>query len=72
MATKINKRVSEIRQLYNLANSWTRKQWENINQKGYEFAHDEQLTYEEKKSLEEQGMPHGKKYLMYLVKHNIM
>ena len=57
MATKINKRVSEIRQLYNLANSWTRKQWENINQKGYEFAHDEQLTYEEKKSLEEQGMP---------------
>ena len=24
------------------------------------------------RSLEEQGMPHGKKYLMYLVKHNIM
>tara|TARA_Y100001938_G_scaffold147833_1_gene229969 strand:- start:8470 stop:10767 length:2298 start_codon:yes stop_codon:yes gene_type:complete len=51
------KKVDEIRQLYNLANSWTRKQWENINQKGYEFAHDEQLTQEEKDTLEEQGMP---------------
>ena len=50
-------KVDEIRQLYNLANSWTRKQWENINQKGYEFAHDEQLTQEEKDTLEEQGMP---------------
>ena len=51
------KKVDEIRQVYNLANSWTRKQWENINQKGYEFAHDEQLTQEEKDTLEEQGMP---------------
>ncbi len=51
------KRVDEVRQLFNLANSWSRKQWEFINQKGYEFAHDEQLQQEEKKSLEEQGMP---------------
>ena len=54
---KQNKRVGEIRALYNLANNWTRKQWENVNQKGYEFAHDEQLTHEEKTMLEEQGMP---------------
>mgnify|MGYP003115227050 FL=1 len=51
------KKADEIRQLYNLANSWTRKQWEVVNQKGYEFSHDEQLTQEEKDSLEEQGMP---------------
>tara|TARA_R100000781_G_scaffold107366_2_gene71575 strand:- start:1793 stop:4108 length:2316 start_codon:yes stop_codon:yes gene_type:complete len=51
------KRVDEVRQLFNLANSWTRKQWEFINQKGYEFAHDEQLQKEEKKALEDQGMP---------------
>ena len=51
------KRANEVRQLYNLANSWSRKQWENINQKGYEFSHDSQLTLEEKTSLEEQGMP---------------
>mgnify|MGYP003112259451 CR=1 FL=1 len=54
---KQNKRVGEIRSLYNLANNFTRKQWENINQKGYEFAHDEQLTHNEKELLEEQGMP---------------
>ena len=51
------KRSDEVRQLYNLANNWTRKQWELINQKGYEFAHDEQLSNVEKDSLEEQGMP---------------
>jgi len=54
---KQNKRVSQIRQLFNLSNSFTRKQWEQINQKGYEFAHDEQLQQYEKDSLEEQGMP---------------
>ena len=41
MANK--KRVDEVRQLYNLSNSWSRKQWARVNQKGYEFAHDEQL-----------------------------
>jgi hypothetical protein len=51
------KRSDEIRQLFHLANSWTRKQWEVVNQKGYEFSHDEQLTQEEKDALEEQGMP---------------
>ena len=54
---KQNKRVGEIRALYNMSNNWTRKQWENINQKGYEFAHDEQLTHDEKTILEDQGMP---------------
>ena len=51
------KKADEVRQLYDLANSWTRRQWENVNQKGYDFAHDEQLTAIEKTSLEEQGMP---------------
>ena len=51
------KRAEQIRQLYKLANNWTRKQWEFINQKGFDFAHDEQLTQNEKDSLEEQGMP---------------
>tara|TARA_R110002012_G_scaffold123064_1_gene273347 strand:+ start:252 stop:2555 length:2304 start_codon:yes stop_codon:yes gene_type:complete len=51
------KKADQIRQLYNLSNTWTRKQWEYVNQKGYDFAHDEQLSQEEKNSLEEQGMP---------------
>ena len=54
---KQNKKVDQIRQLYHLADSSTRKQWQQINQKGYEFAHDEQLASDEKDSLEEQGMP---------------
>jgi len=51
------KRPDQVKQLYNLANNWTRKQWEFINQKGYDFSHDEQLTQEERDNLEEQGMP---------------
>ena len=51
------KRADDIRKLFDLANSWSRKQWETTNQKGYEFAHDEQLSEDEKTSLEEQGMP---------------
>ena len=54
---KQNKKVDQIRQLYHLADSSTRRQWQQINQKGYEFAHDEQLGGNEKDSLEEQGMP---------------
>tara|TARA_Y100001963_G_scaffold117314_1_gene163215 strand:- start:1820 stop:4123 length:2304 start_codon:yes stop_codon:yes gene_type:complete len=50
-------RADEVRQLFNLSNNWTRKQWEIINQKGYEFAHDEQMSQQEKDALEEQGMP---------------
>ena len=43
-----NKKADQVRQLYNMSNTWTRKQWEYINQKGYEFAHDEQLSQEKK------------------------
>ena len=51
------KKADEIRRLYDMANNNVRRQWQLINQKGYEFAHDDQLTNQEKTSLEEQGMP---------------
>ena len=51
------KKIDQIRELYNLSNNWTRSQWRFINQKGYEFAHDEQLSYDEKAALQDQGMP---------------
>tara|TARA_R100000458_G_scaffold58284_1_gene65987 strand:- start:2493 stop:4802 length:2310 start_codon:yes stop_codon:yes gene_type:complete len=57
MAKKKLTKAQSTRQLYNLANNWTRQQWEVINQKGYDFAHDEQLSEEELHALEEQGMP---------------
>ena len=40
---KQNKKVDQIRQLYHLADSSTRRQWQQINQKGYEFAHDDTI-----------------------------
>ena len=51
------KKADQIRELYNMSNNWTRSQWQYVNQKGYEFAHDEQLSQNEKTSLQEQGMP---------------
>jgi hypothetical protein len=51
------KKVDQIRELYNLSNNWTRSQWQFVNQKGYEFAHDEQLSHDEKVALQDQGMP---------------
>ena len=51
------KRADQVRELYKLSNNWTRKQWEFINQKAFDFAHDEQLTQTEKDMLEDQGMP---------------
>ena len=51
------KKVDQIRELYNLSKNRTRSQWQFINQKGYEFSHDEQLSYEEKSALQDQGMP---------------
>jgi len=57
MAHKIDKTADKIRNLYNNANSVTRTQWEYINQKGFDFSNDNQLTETEKQSLSDQGMP---------------
>lgn len=57
MAHKKNKKADRIKQLYNGCNSRTRQQWEYINQKGFDFANDNQLTEREESDLSEQGMP---------------
>lgn len=49
--------ADKVRELYKLANNQTRAQWQSVNQRGYEFAHDEQLSQKEKSLLESQGMP---------------
>ena len=51
---KVAERVSEV---YNYSKTDNRIQWEYINQKGCDFANDNQLSYDEKIALEEQGMP---------------
>ena len=54
---KTNKTVTKIQELFNASRTQNRVQWEYVNQKGYDFANDNQLSAEEKSSLEEQGMP---------------
>mgnify|MGYP003154222083 CR=1 FL=1 len=51
------KRAEEVYELFLQSETRDRQQWEFINQKGYDFAHDNQLSEQEKKLLEEQGMP---------------
>ena len=57
MAKRQDKNAQRIKRMYELSNSTTRSQWEYINQKGCDFANDNQVTAEERTMLEEQGMP---------------
>ena len=57
MAKRKDKTAEKISQVYEYSKTEKRIQWEYINQKGYDFANDNQLSHQEKVSLEEQGMP---------------
>ena len=57
MAKRQDKNALRIKRMFELSNSTSRAQWEYINQKGFDFANDNQVTAEERASLEEQGMP---------------
>ena len=53
-----DKTAERIKLLYdNVSKTENRVQWEYINQKGYDFANDNQITDAEKNALESQGMP---------------
>ena len=54
---KKNTAADRVQQLYQAANSGHRRQWEYMNQKGYDFANDNQMSRDEKNKLEDQGMP---------------
>ena len=57
MAKRKDKIAEKVRDLFNKVNTKTRTQWEYVNQKGFDFSNDNQLTEDERISLEEQGMP---------------
>ena len=57
MAKRTDKKAERVIQIYQYSKTDNRIQWEYVNQKGYDFANDNQLTYDEKVALEEQGMP---------------
>ena len=54
---KTNKKVQKVKDIYNKTRTNSRSQWEYVNQKGYDFSNDNQLSQQERISLEEQGMP---------------
>jgi hypothetical protein len=47
----------EIHQLYDRLNTRSRERWEEVNQEAHDYYLDNQLSSEERKALEEQGMP---------------
>ena len=51
------KDVDRVHQIYELVSNYTRNQWEYVNQKGFDFSNDNQLSEQERIALEEQGMP---------------
>ena len=57
MAKRQDKRALRVREIFDNVNSGSRKQWQFINQKGFDFANDNQLSDDDKTTLEEQGMP---------------
>ena len=57
MAKKVDKMANRIQEIFRKSNTVTRSQWERVNQKGFDFANDNQITEEERIALEEQGMP---------------
>ena len=57
MAKRQDKTAQRVQTIFNSINTHTRAQWEYINQKGYDFSNDNQLSEEEWIILEEQGMP---------------
>ena len=51
------KAADRVKEIFNTANTGTRVQWQYVNQKGEDFANDNQLTQAEKDALQEAGMP---------------
>jgi len=57
MAKRVDKTADKVKRIYEQCKTEKRIQWEYINQKGFDFANDNQLSESERISLEEQGMP---------------
>ena len=57
MAKRTDKKAQKIKRIFEAVNTHNRIQWEYINQKGFDFSNDNQLTESERTSLEQQGMP---------------
>ncbi|MAG25323.1 hypothetical protein CMI47_07060 [Candidatus Pacearchaeota archaeon] len=54
---KVGEKADRIRNLFNSLNNAHRIDWESINQEGYDFYLDNQLSKQEVEDLQDQGMP---------------
>jgi hypothetical protein len=52
-----NKKADRVKNLYDKLRTNHREQWQYINQQGHDFSNDNQLSDDEKRSLDDQGMP---------------
>ena len=50
-------KASLNKKLWDRSNNLQRTKWQTVRQQGYDFYLNEQLTSEEKRTLEEAGMP---------------
>ena len=57
MAKREDKKAKRVREMFDAINATNRQNWQKVNQKGYDFYLDNQLTNTEKTTLEDQGMP---------------
>jgi len=57
MGKRQDKKALRVRDIFDNVNTGNRQQWEFVNQKGFDFANDNQLSADDKELLEEQGMP---------------
>ena len=57
MAKKTDKTAKKVKQLYDALDNSFREKWETVNQEGYDFYLDNQLSATEKEALQETGMP---------------
>ena len=52
MAKRQDKKAKRVREMFDAINATNRQNWQKVNQKGYDFYLDNQLTNTEKTTLE--------------------
>ena len=57
MTKKQNKKADRLKTLFDSLKNSHRDNWESVNQEGYDFYLDNQLSATEKEALQETGMP---------------
>ena len=57
MARNQKKKAETVRELWNKSNAGGRKKWRTVNQQGYDFYTNDQISTDLRKELSSAGMP---------------